>query len=58
MLFRDADPNASPSAIFDLIKDHSFQFGHDVAIVTDALDVIDLRNTNLRDLSAHDFILT
>jgi len=56
-LFRNADPNSSPAAIFDLIKDHSFQLGHDVVIVTDTHDIIDLKNTNLHNLTAQDFLL-
>jgi hypothetical protein len=56
-LFRNADPNSSPAAIFDLIEDHSFQLGHDVVIVTDTHDIIDLRNTNLHSLTAGDFLL-
>jgi hypothetical protein len=56
-LFRHTDPNASTSAIFDLVKDHSFQIGHDVVVVTDTHDVIDLKNTNLYSLTAHDFAL-
>ena len=57
-LFNNANPNAAASALFDLIKDHSFQFGKDVLIVTDTHDVIDLRDTNLHNLNAHDFMLT
>ena len=56
-LFRNADPHSSPAAIFDLIADHSFQIGHDVVIVTDTHDIIDLRNTNLHSLTAGDFLL-
>jgi hypothetical protein len=56
-LFRHTDPTASTAAIFGLIEDHSFQLGHDVVIVTDSLDVIDLRNTSLHSLTAHDFAL-
>jgi hypothetical protein len=56
-LFRNADPHSSPAAIFDLIEDHAFQFGHDVVIVTDTLDIIDLKNTNLHSLTASDFLL-
>jgi Putative Ig domain/Bacterial cadherin-like domain/RTX calcium-binding nonapeptide repeat (4 copies) len=57
-LFRNADVNASPSAILNLVEDHSYQLGRDVVIVTDTHDVIDLRNTSLHSLTAHDFILT
>ena len=56
-LFRNADPNASPQAILNLIEAHSFQFGPDVVIVTDTHDIIDLRNTNLHNLTAADFLL-
>jgi hypothetical protein len=54
-LFRNADMTAS--AIAELIKDHSFQFGRDVVIVTDTHDFIDLRNTDLHKLMAADFSL-
>ncbi|MCG2645267.1 MULTISPECIES: putative Ig domain-containing protein [Bradyrhizobium] len=57
-LFHQADPHASTAATFDLILHHSFQVGPDVAIVTDTLNIIDLRNTTLHSLSAKDFILT
>jgi murein DD-endopeptidase MepM/ murein hydrolase activator NlpD len=56
-LFRQADVHSSPAAIFDLIENHSFQFGRDVLIVTDAHDVIDLKNTSLHSLTAQDFLL-
>ena len=57
-LFHGADVNASPAAILNLIEDHSYQLGRDVVIVTDTHDVIDLRNTSLHSLTAHDFTLT
>ena len=57
-LFHNADVNASPGAILNLIQDHSYQLGRDLFIVTDTHDVIDLRNTSLHSLTAHDFILT
>lgn len=56
-LFRHADVNSSPAAIFDLVEKHSFQFHHDVLIVTDTHDVIDLKNTNLHSLTAQDFLV-
>jgi hypothetical protein len=57
-LLHNADINASPAATLNLVENHSFQLGHDIVIVTDTHDVIDLRNTNLHSLTAHDFILT
>jgi hypothetical protein len=57
-LFHNADVNASPAAILNLIDDHSYQLGRDVVIVTDTHDVIDLRNTSLHSLTGHDFIMT
>ena len=54
-LFRNADPDASPDAAFNLIAHHSFQFGHNVVIVTDTFDTIVLRNIGLQDLTASDF---
>ena len=57
-LFRHSGAGASPSATFDIVLNHSFQLGPDVVIVTDTLDVIDLHNTNLHSLTAHDFLLT
>jgi Putative Ig domain/Bacterial cadherin-like domain/RTX calcium-binding nonapeptide repeat (4 copies) len=57
-LFHNADVNASPAAILNLIEDHSYQLSRDVVIVTDTHDVIDLRNTSLHSLTAHDFIMT
>jgi autotransporter passenger strand-loop-strand repeat protein len=56
-LFAHADTNASPDAVLDLIQHHSFQLGHDVVIVTDSWDLVDLRNTNLHALTAKDFVL-
>jgi len=58
LLFRHADANMTASQIPDLIQNHSFQIGHDVVIITDTHDVIDLRNTSLHTLNAHDFVLT
>ena len=46
------------SGTFNLIYNHSFQFGPDVVIVTDTHDIIDLRNTDLHKLTAGDFLLT
>ena len=56
-LFRNTNPE-SALTIFDLVKDHSFQFGHDVLIITDTHDIIDLRNTNLHNLVASDFFVS
>jgi hypothetical protein len=56
-LFRNGDPNASPQQVFNLIQAHSFQLGPDVVIVTDTHDIIDLRNVNLHNLTAGDFLL-
>jgi len=53
-LFHNTDRSASA---FDLVKSHSFQFGPDVVIITDTHDIIDLRNTNLHNLTANDFHL-
>jgi hypothetical protein len=55
-LFRQGDVHASSETIFDLTKHHSFQ-GSDVLIVTDKLNVIDLRDTDLHSLTAKDFLL-
>jgi hypothetical protein len=57
-LFHNADANAPPAAILNLVEAHSYQLGRDVIIVTDTHDIIDLRNTSLHSLTAHDFILT
>ena len=57
-LFRNANADASPAETFNLIYNHSFQFGPDVVIVTDTHDIIDLRNTDLHKLTAGDFLLT
>ncbi|GEP61038.1 putative Ig domain-containing protein [Reyranella soli] len=54
-LFHGADPNASASSMFELVKDHSFQLGRDVVIVTDTHEVIDLQNVRLSQLSADCF---
>jgi hypothetical protein len=57
-LFRHADANMSPAALLKLIEGHSFQFGRDTVIFTDTHDIIDLRNTSLHNLTAHDFVVT
>jgi hypothetical protein len=57
-LFHNAAANAPPAAILNLVEAHSYQLGRDVIIVTDTHDIIDLRNTSLHSLTAHDFILT
>ena len=57
-LFHNTNINASPAELLKLVKDHSYQIGRDVVIVADAHDFIDLRNTSIHSLAAHDFILT
>ena len=54
-LFRNADANMSAAALLNLVHSHSFQLGHDVVLVTDTANIIDLRNTELNKLSAGDF---
>lgn len=56
-LFSNVRPDATPSAIFDAVKAHSFQLGSDVVIVTDTHDIIDLRNTDRHNLVVGDFVL-
>ena len=57
-LFHNTNINASPAEILNLVEAHSYQIGRDLVIVTDTHDFIDLRNTSLHSLTAHDFILT
>ena len=56
-LFRHADVNMSAKALQDLVDSHSFQVGHDTVIITDTLNIIDLRNTDQHKLAAGDFHL-
>jgi hypothetical protein len=56
--FHGANVNESASALLSMIDHDSFQLGHDVIILTDTHDIIDLRNTNLHSLTAKDFLLT
>ena len=56
-LFRGVSVNTSPADVLALVEHHSFQVGHDLVVVTDTHDVIDLINTNLNNLSAHNFTL-
>jgi hypothetical protein len=57
-LFKGATAGESGNASLALIADHSLQLGHDLFIFTDSHDVIDLRNTNIHNLSSHDFLIT
>ena len=56
-LFRNASVGESPADVFALVDNHAYQLGHDVIIITDTRDVIDLRNNNLHSLTVHDFDL-
>jgi Cadherin domain len=56
-LFKGATAGESGNAALKLVADHSFQLGHDLFVFTDAKDVIDLRDTNIHNLTSHDFII-
>jgi hypothetical protein len=57
-LFHHANANESPAQVLALIADHSFQLGHDLLIVTDTFNLIDLRNVHLHQLAPGDVLLT
>jgi hypothetical protein len=57
-LFKGATAGESGNAALALVADHSLQLGHDLFIFTDSRDVIDLRGTNVHNLTSHDFIIT
>ncbi|WP_218037614.1 putative Ig domain-containing protein, partial [Reyranella soli] len=54
-LFCGADPHASASEMFELVRSHSFQLGRDVIIVTDSHEIIDLQNVAMKQLTADSF---
>jgi hypothetical protein len=56
-LFNHANVNESPTQVLDLVQNHSFQLGHDLIIVTDTHDLIDLRNVQQHSLAAGDILL-
>jgi hypothetical protein len=57
-LFQHANVNESAAQILALVQDHSFQFGHDLIVLTDTHDLIDLKDVQLHKLAAGDILLT
>ena len=56
-LFQHANVNESAAQVLALVENHSFQFGHDLIILTDTHDLIDLRNVQQHQLSPGDILL-
>jgi Ca2+-binding RTX toxin-like protein len=56
-MFRHLDAKASSSELLDVVKDHSFQIGCDLAILTDSRDLIYLRDTSIQELTSGNLVL-
>lgn len=57
-MFRHLDSDASSSELLDVVKDHSFHIGGDLAILTDSRDLIYLRGTSIQELTGGNLVLT
>ena len=57
-LFHNANVNESAAQVLALVQDHSFQLGHDLIVLTDTHDLIDLKGVQLHKLAAGDILLT